>query len=81
MAFFQILSNFHQVSRFPVVQNSRFPMGVLKADFSLENGERLPLISHRTKLGHPIHILPGRPVVPQAAALILLLKNGFAKND
>ena len=50
-------------------------------DFSLENAERLPLISYRTKLGHPIHILPGRPAVPQAAALILLLKNGFAKND
>jgi hypothetical protein len=38
---------------------------------------RLPFAKEVTKLGHRISVLPGGPTVPQAAALVLLIKNGF----
>ena len=42
---------------------------------------RLPFAQEVTKLGHRILVLPGGPRVPQAAALVLLVKNGFAAYD
>ena len=50
-------------------------------DLSLENKVRLPHVSEKTKLGLKVSILPGKPIVPQAAALMVLLKNGFASYD
>lgn len=50
-------------------------------DLSLENKMRLPPSSEETKLGLKISILPGKPLVPHAAALMVLLKNGFASYD
>ena len=50
-------------------------------DLSLENKARLPHVSEKIKLGLKISILPGKPIVPQAAALMVLLKNGFADYD
>ena len=50
-------------------------------DLSLENKARLPQASEKTKLGLKVSILPGKPIVPQAAALMVLLENGFARND
>ena len=46
-------------------------------DLSLMNEARLPFAKEVTKLGHRISVLPGGPAVPQAAALVLLIKNGF----
>ena len=50
-------------------------------DLSLENKARLPHFLEKTKLGVKVSILPGKPIVPQAAALMVLLKNGFASYD
>ena len=50
-------------------------------DLSLISEARLPFSLEVTKLGHRILVLPGGPVVPQAAALMLLVKNGFAAYD
>ena len=50
-------------------------------DLSLENKARLPHASEKTKLGLKVSILPGKPIVPQAAALMVLLENGFVRND
>ena len=50
-------------------------------DLSLISEARLPFAQEVTKLGHRILVLPGRPIVPQAAALMLLVKNGFAAYD
>jgi len=50
-------------------------------DLSLISEARLPFALEVTKLGHRVLVLPGGPVVPQAAALVLLLKNGFATYD
>ena len=47
-------------------------------DLSLISKARLPFCSEVTKLGHRILVLPGGVVLPQAAALMLLIKNGFA---
>ena len=41
----------------------------------------LAFCSEKTKLGVKVSILPGKPIVPQAAALMVLLKNGFASYD
>ena len=46
-------------------------------DLSLINEARLPFVKEVTKLGHRISVLPGGPTVPHAAALVLLIKNGF----
>ena len=50
-------------------------------DLSLENKVRLPHVSEKTKLGLKVLILPGKPIVPKAAALMVLLKNGFSRYD
>jgi HPr kinase/phosphorylase len=50
-------------------------------DLSVENKMRLPFVSEEKKLGLPVSILPGKPLAPHAAALIVLLKNGFASYD
>ena len=50
-------------------------------DLSLTSEARLPFALEVTKLGHRVLVLPGGPVVPQAAALVLLVKNGFAAYD
>jgi len=50
-------------------------------DLSVENKMRLPFMSEETRLGLQVSILPGKPLVPHAAALIVLLKNGFASYD
>ena len=47
-------------------------------DLSLISEARLPFCSEVTKLGHRILVLPGGLVLPQAAALMLLIKNGFS---
>lgn len=50
-------------------------------DLSLMSDARLPFAQEVTKLGHRILVLPGGPRMPQAAALVLLVKNGFAAYD
>ena len=50
-------------------------------DLSLISEARLPFSLEVTKLGHRILVLPGGPVLPQAAALMLLVKNGFVAYD
>ena len=50
-------------------------------DLSLMSDARLPSAQEVTKLGHRILVLPGGPRVPQAAALVLLVKNGLAAYD
>ena len=50
-------------------------------DLSLISKARLPSLQEVTKLGHKILVLPGGPIVPQAAALVLLVMNGFAAYD
>ena len=50
-------------------------------DLSVENKMRVPFMSEETRLGLRVSILPGKPLVPHAAALIVLLKNGFASYD
>ena len=47
-------------------------------DLSLTSKARLPFAQEVTKLGHKILVLPGKPIVPQASALMLLVRNGFA---
>ncbi len=46
-------------------------------DLSLMSEARLPFAKEVTMLGHRISVLPGGSTVPQAAALVLLIKNGF----
>ena len=50
-------------------------------DLSLMSDARLPFAQEVTKLGHRILVLPGGPRMPQASALVLLVKNGFAAYD
>ena len=59
------------------------PSALLKycLDLSLMSDARLPFPLEVTRLGHRLLVLPGGPIAPQAAALLLLLKNGFSAYD
>jgi len=47
-------------------------------DLSQTCDRRLPFVQEVTRLGHRVSVIPGGPEVPRAAALLLLLENGFA---
>ena len=50
-------------------------------DLSQYSDRRLPFVQEVTRLGHRASVIPGGPDVPRAAALLLLLQNGFAAYD
>jgi len=50
-------------------------------DLSQNSDRRLPFVVEVTKLRNIVSVIPGRPEVPRAAALLLLLQNGFAAYD
>ena len=50
-------------------------------DLSQNSDCRLPFVAEVTKLRNKVSVIPGGPEVPQAAALLLLLRNGFAAYD
>jgi HPr kinase/phosphorylase len=45
-------------------------------DLSLMSDARLPFAKEVTKFGHKVLVFPGAKIVPKAAALVLLVKNG-----
>ena len=47
-------------------------------DLSLMSDVRLPFAQEVTKFGHNVLVFPGAKIVPKAAALVLLVKNGFS---
>jgi len=50
-------------------------------DLSQACDRRLPFVQEVTRLGQSVTVIPGGPQVPRAAALLLLLQNGFAADD
>ena len=50
-------------------------------DLSQNIDRRLPFVAEVTKLRNIVSVIPGGPEVPRAAALLLLLQNGFAAYD
>lgn len=50
-------------------------------DLSQYSDRRLPFVQEVTRLEHRVSVIPGGPDVPRAAALLLLLQNGFVAYD